>query len=153
MKPPIMAQRYLDDFNPGEVFNGKPQTLTMKHFAQFADMTGDAHPLHYDAGYAQTKGWDGPLAHGFLLLSLCAIGVAPLSDELNESMIAMLGNDVRYRRPAFAGDTLTPQFTVRTVEPKDDGRGILRLAFALHNQRDELVLEGSHVLMLERRRA
>jgi 3-hydroxybutyryl-CoA dehydratase len=148
-----VPQRYLDDFKPGEVFSGKPQTLTAKHFAQFAEMTGDAHPLHYNNDYARAKGWDGPLAHGLLLLSLCAIGAAPLSDELNESMVAMLGNDVRYRRPALAGDTLTAQFTVRTVEPKDDGRGILRLAIALHNQRGELVLEGTHVVMLRRRRA
>ena len=66
-------------------------------------------------------------------------------------MVAMLGNDVRYKRPAFAGDTVTPHFTVSAVEAKDAGRGILRLAIALYNQRNELVLEGTHVLMLRRR--
>lgn len=146
-----MPQRYLDDFTPGEVFTSAPQTLSDKHFAAFAEMTGDAHPLHYDPDYARAKGWDGPLAHGLMLLGLCALGAAPLSRELTESMIAMLGNEARYRRPAFVGDTVTPQFTVVAVEPKDDGRGIVRLAIALHNQRGEVVLEGMHVLMLKRR--
>jgi acyl dehydratase len=49
------------------------------------------------------------------------------------------------------GDTVTPQFTVVSVEPKGDDRGIVRLAIALHNQRGEVVLEGAHVLMLRRR--
>lgn len=147
-----MPQRYLDDFTPGEVFSSLPQTLSDKHFAAFAAMTGDAHPLHYDAGYARARGWDAPLAHGLLLLGLCALGAAPLSQELTESMVAMLGNQARYKRPAFVGDTVTPQFTVVAVEPKNDDRGIVRLAITLHNQRGEVVLEGMHVLMLKRRR-
>ena len=146
-----MPQRYLDDFTPGEVFTSAPQTLSDKHFAAFAAMTGDAHPLHYDSDYARAKGWDAPIAHGLLLLGLCALGAAPLSHELAESMVAMLGNEARYKRPAFVGDTVTPQFTVVSVEPKGNDRGIVRLAIALHNQRSEVVLEGMHVLMLKRR--
>ncbi len=147
-----MPQRYLDDFTPGEVFKSLPHTLSEQHFAAFAAMTGDAHPLHYDADYARANGWDAPLAHGLLLLGLCALGAAPISAELTESMIAMLGNEARYRRPAFIGDTVTPQFTVVSVEPKGDDRGIVRLAITLYDQRDEVVLEGMHVLMLKRRK-
>jgi acyl dehydratase len=146
-----MRQRYLDDFTPGEVFTSAPHTLSDKHFAAFAAMTGDAHPLHYDVDYASAKGWEAPLAHGLMLLGLCALGAAPISRELTESMVAMLGNEARYRRPAFVGDTVTPQFTVIAVEPKDNDRGIVRLAITLHNQRGEVVLEGTHVLMLKRR--
>ena len=146
-----MSQRYLDDFTPGEVFKSGPHTLSERHFATFAAMTGDAHPLHYDADYARAKGWDAPLAHGLLLFGLCALGAAPISAELTESMIAMLGNEARYKRPAFVGDTVTPQFTVVSVEPKGNNRGIVRLAITLHNQRNEVVLEGMHVLMLKRR--
>jgi acyl dehydratase len=86
-----------------------------------------------------------------LLFGLCALGAAPISQELTESMVAMLGNEARYKRPAFIGDTVTPQFTVVAVEPKGIDRGIVRLAITLHNQRNEVVLEGMHVLMLKRR--
>ena len=146
-----MPQRYLDDFKPGEVFVSGSQTLDEKHFAAFAQMTGDSHPIHYDAEYALSKGWDAPLAHGLLLLGLCALGAAPITEELTESMVAMLGNDVRYKHPAIIGDTVTPEFTVVSIEPKDDTRGILRLAITLYNQRRELVLEGTHIVMLKRR--
>ncbi len=146
-----MPQRYFDDFTLGEVFTASPHILSEKHFAAFAAMTGDAHPLHYDADYARRKGWDAPLAHGLVLLGLCAFGAAPISEDVTESMIAMLGNEARYRRPAFIGDTVTPQFTVVSVEAKGRDRGIVRLAITLRNQRDEVVLEGVHVLMLKRR--
>jgi 3-hydroxybutyryl-CoA dehydratase len=143
-----MPQRYLDDFTPGEVFTSQPHTLSDKHFA--ARIIGIVM-LHHNADYARGKGWEAPLAHGLMLLGLCALGAAPISGELTESMIAMLGNEARYRRPAFVGDTVTPQFTVIAVEPKDDRRGIVRLAITLRNQRGEVVLEGMHVLMLKRR--
>jgi acyl dehydratase len=146
-----MRQRYFDDFTLGEVFQSRPHTLSEDHFAAFAAMTGDAHPLHYDPDYARAKGWEAPLAHGLLLLGLCALGAAPIHEELTDSMVAMLGNEARYRRPVFIGDTVTPRFTVVSLEAKGVDRGIVRLAIALHNQRDELVLEGAHVLMLKRR--
>lgn len=152
-KESALPQRYLEDFKPGEVFISKPQTLSDTHFSAFAQMTGDSHPIHYNAEYARSKGWQAPLAHGLLLLGICAIGAAPIAEELTDSMVAMLGNDARYRHPAFIGDTVTPEFTVLGIEPKADDRGILRLAIALYNQRRELVLEGTHVLMLKRRKS
>jgi acyl dehydratase len=148
---PALPQRYLEDFKPGDHFVSPPRTLAEKHFAAFAAMTGDSHPIHYDYDYARSKGWDAPLAHGLLLLGICAIGAAPISEELQDSMVAMLGNDARYRRPAIIGDTVTPEFTVEAVELKDAHRGILRVAISLYNQRRELVLEGTHILMLRRR--
>jgi 3-hydroxybutyryl-CoA dehydratase len=146
-----MRQRYLEDFNPGEVFQSVSQTLSKNHYSAFAQMTGDAHPIHYDADYARARGWDGPVAHGLLLLGICALGAAPISRELTDSMVAMLGNDARYKRPAFLGDTVSPEFKVLSVEPKSDHSGILRLSIALYNQRRELLLEGTHILMLKRR--
>ena len=99
------------------------------------------------------KAGTAPLAHGLLLLGICAIGAAPISDELTDSMIAMLGNEARYRQPAIMGDTVTPEFTVSAIEQKGAEKGILRLAIFHYNQRRELVLEGVHVVMLRRRRS
>jgi acyl dehydratase len=62
-----------------------------------------------------------------------------------------LANEARYKRPAIVGDTVTPEFTVMSVESKDAKRGILLLAIALYNQRRELILEGVHVVMIKRR--
>ena len=66
-------------------------------------------------------------------------------------MIAMMGTQARFRRPATLGDTVQPEFEVAAREPKDDTRGLLRIAVRLRNQRGEVLLEGEHVLMLRRR--
>jgi acyl dehydratase len=67
-----LPQLYLDDFKLGDVFVSQSQTLDEKHFAAFAQMTGDSHPIHYDHDYARAKGWEAPIAHGLLLLGICA---------------------------------------------------------------------------------
>lgn len=146
------AQRYLDDFRVGERFDAPPITLGAEHFRMFADMTGDDHPIHYDAEYARGLGLEAPIVHGLLLVATTAFGAAPAAHSVHEAMIAMLGTEARFRKPVFAGDTLRRSFEVAGVEPKDESRGILRLALSLHNQREELVLEGEHVIMLRRRR-
>jgi acyl dehydratase len=42
-------QYFFEDFRPGQRFPGRPHTLDEAAFRMFAQMTGDAHPLHYDA--------------------------------------------------------------------------------------------------------
>jgi acyl dehydratase len=143
-------QRYLDDFAPGAVYPGVATVLEQKHFAMFSAITGDDHPIHRDADYARARGMPGPAAHGLLLLAMTALGAAPIAAELEGAMIAMMGTQARFKRPATIGDTVRPEFEVVGCEPKDDARGLLRLAVRLLNQRGETLLEGEHVLMLRR---
>lgn len=145
------AQRYLDDFAVGETIASVARTLDASHFTLFSAVAADFHPIHLDHEYARSRGLPGPLAHGLHLLSLAAFGAAPESYATNDAMIAMLETRARYRKPATIGDTLTPVFEVAAVQPKDERRGILTLAFRISNQRGETVLEGEHVLMMKRR--
>jgi acyl dehydratase len=146
-----MQQLFLDDFQLGQTFPSNSRTLTDAHYTLFAAITGDSHPIHYDVEYARAQGWKGQVAHGLLLASMCALGAAAVSHSLSDAMIAMVGTEVRYRRPAYIGDTVHAVFTVQAVEPKDKARGILRLGIELRNQKQELVLEGVHLIMLKRR--
>ena len=58
------------DLNEGERFEGPSKTLTDAHFLFFSALTGDVHPIHYDAEYAKSTRFGKPLAHGLLLSSL-----------------------------------------------------------------------------------
>jgi acyl dehydratase len=147
----VLEQRFLDDFKPGEVFTAPSRTLSDTHYILFSAITGDAHPIHYDREYAKARGLPGPLAHGLLLTGMTAFGAAAISHTLADSMIAMLGTSMRFMKAATTGDTVSPEFEVSAIEPKDATRGILKLAVRLFNQRRELLLQGEHVLMLKRR--
>ena len=144
-----MQQLFLEDLQPGQIFPSVSRALTDANFTLFSALTGDSHPIHYDVEYARAQGWKGTVAHGLLLASMCALGAAPISHALSASMIAMVGTEVRYRGPAYIGDTLYPEFSVQAIEHKGEARGILHLAISLRNQRHELVLDGMHLIMLK----
>ena len=83
-------QLFADDLVVGFHFRGAARTLTTDMFSQFAALTGDAHPIHYDEAHAANTRFGRPLAHGLLLTSLTALGATSLSRSVEDSMVAML---------------------------------------------------------------
>lgn len=145
-------QLYIEDFAPGQAFPGATSICTVEDFLTFARITGDAHPIHYDAEYAAKTRFRKPLAHGLLVAGYSALGATKLSTMLEESMVAMLEVSFRFRRPVFADDTLTSHFVVAEVarDPvKDTGR--IRFDIRLTNQAGDLVVEGSHAYLIRAR--
>ena len=74
-----MKAKYFEDFSVGEVFHSPGRTVTDTHFALFAAITGDAHPMHYDDEYARRTVFGRRVAHGLLVTSLGAMGASSLS--------------------------------------------------------------------------
>ncbi len=144
-----MAQLYLDDFAPGQVYPGVTTPCTVADFLTFARITGDAHPIHYDADYAAKTRFGKPLAHGLLVAAYSALGATPLTERVHDSMVAMLEVNFRFLKPVFAGDTLTSRFEVveASRKPGKDS-GILRFRVTLANQADEIVVEAIHTYMM-----
>ncbi len=146
------TQLFADDFELGARYSGAQKQLTEECFRQFADMTGDAHPIHYDATYAAQTRFGRPLAHGLLLMGMTALGATLLSPRLEKSMIAFLDQGARFLKPGFLGDTVTSAFEVSEVTLKSNGdTGTVRFAVSLTNQNGETLLEGHHLYLLRRR--
>src|SRR3954469_17401096 len=111
-------------------------------------MTGDAHPLHYDAEYAKKTPFGKPLAHGLLLMSMTALGTTPLSANVEGSMVAFLEQGGKFLKPVLEGDTVTPVLEVEEARPtRSPATGIVRFAVRLANQRGETVLDGFHTYL------
>jgi acyl dehydratase len=148
------TQLFLEDFAPGQIFPGATSRCTVESFRAFADLTGDAHPIHYDPAYAAGTRFGRPIAHGLLLAAYSALGATPLSRRLEGSMVAMLEVGFRFLRPVFAGDTLTSRFEVAEVR-RSPGKetGAVRFDVRLTNAAGETVVEGSHDYLLRARGA
>jgi acyl dehydratase len=112
-------------------------------FRRFAELTGDAHPVHYDDDYVRAQGLRAPLVHGLLLVATTALGATELSPRLHASMIAMLGTSARFLAPAYRGDRLTLRTTVAAVEPKSRNRCVASFDVAL------LAADGSAVATVQ----
>lgn len=151
---PTPIQYWFEDFTIGRPFPGTPHFVDAQAFDLFARMTGDAHPLHYDAEYAKKTPFGAPLAHGLLLMSMTALGATSLSAHVEDSMVAFLEQGGKFLRPVLTGDTVTPDMEVAEARPtRNAGNGVVRFAVQLTNQRGERVLTGFHTYLIRRRPA
>jgi hypothetical protein len=69
---------------------------------------------------------------------------------VSESLKAFLDQSSRFLAPVYAGDTLYSALEVSALE---SGRttGVLTMASSVHNQRGELVMDGSQRYLLRKR--
>jgi 3-hydroxybutyryl-CoA dehydratase len=87
--------------------------ITQEKIDRYADASGDHNPLHIDPEFAATTQFEGPIAHGMLLLSY-----------LSEMLTAAFGRGwiengrlkIRFRGPARPGDTVTASGTITNVD-------------------------------------
>ena len=146
------TQLFAEDLAVGFRFSGEPKPLTETRFRQFAEMTGDAHPIHYDAAYAAGTRFGRPIAHGLLLTSLTALGATEMSSRLEDSMVAMIEQRWQFRAPAFVGDTVTADYEVKSNAATSNGRSAkVEIGITLRNQSDTTLLEGSHIYLIRQR--
>ena len=142
--------KYFEDFHLGEKFHIPSKTMTDAHFLSFAEITGDAHPIHYDDEYAKTTRFGKRVAHGLLVTAMTAVGASTLSPLLEGSIVAFVEQASRFLKPVLIGDIITPEIEVSELVPKTD-MGLLRLTTRVKNQRGEVVLEGMHAYLVKKR--
>jgi 3-hydroxybutyryl-CoA dehydratase len=121
---PATTQLMGDELMAGALVAQRSVLFDRQCFEQFAAVSGDAHPLHYDAAYARAHGFAAPVAHGLLVVAITALGATTLSPRLHDSMIAMLGAQAAFHAPAFLGDRVDVRLLVRDVVPKSGNRCI-----------------------------
>ncbi|MET0222013.1 MAG: MaoC family dehydratase [Tardiphaga sp.] len=146
--PAAINLRY-EDIVVGAQFESAVHTVTAADIAGFAAVTRDHHPLHLDAGYAQTQGFRSVIAHGLFGLSL----MEGLKSELKlykQTSVASLGwDEVRFKAPVLAGDELRVRFRFVEKRPtRNPARGIVIEALDLINQRDEIVTQARHTSLI-----
>jgi acyl dehydratase len=146
------TQLFADELAVGLRFRGEEKTLTEERVQQFAAMTGDAHPIHYDPSYAANTRFGRPIAHGLLLTSLTALGSTEMSLSLEDSMIAMIEQRWQFRHPAFVGDVVVADYEIRSNSVTGSGRSAkIEIGVTLRNQAGTTLLDGSHVYLIRRR--
>ena len=145
-------QLYADDFRVGDRFHGPEHRLDVESFRRFAELTGDAHPLHYDEAYAANTRFGKCVAHGLYLMALTALGATAMSPRLENAMIAMVDQGCSLVSPAFPGDRVSCEYEVSAVESNpESATALVRFTVRLLNQSGEMLLEGHQSYLLRRR--
>lgn len=147
-------QLYFEDFVPGQLYPGQRRTLDEAAFRKFAEATGDAHPIHYDAEYASRTRFGRQVAHGLLVSAAGALGATPLSAQLEDALIAFLEQDAKYVKPVLIGDEVRTEFEVESVKPTRSGAsGVVRFIVRVYGASDDVAMLGHHSYLLKTRGA
>jgi acyl dehydratase len=132
---------YFEDFAPGDVFDLGERTVTREDILGFA-REFDPQPFHVDEAAAKGSPFEGLIASGW---HTAAVFMRLYVDALL-SRAAGMGSpgieELRWLKPVRPGDTLRARLTVLDAKPSEHnpGRGTVRLAGEVRNDRDEAVM-------------
>lgn len=106
----------------GEVVGpSAPVLVDQARIDAFAEATEDRQWIHVDPERAARSPFGGPIAHGFLSLSLLSHFIDELVVVSGTEMAINYGLDrVRFPAPVPAGSSLRATVTILKVEPKVD---------------------------------
>jgi acyl dehydratase len=97
-------------------------TISQSQVNQFAEATGDHQWIHVDVEKATAGPFGGPIAHGFLTLSLIpSFFAASLHVEEARMGVNYGLNKVRFMAPVPVGSRLRARLTLLKSEPVDQG--------------------------------
>jgi acyl dehydratase len=120
----------LGDFIGHDFGASAPVTIGQDRINGFADVTGDDQWIHVDVERAKAESpFGGPVAHGFLTLSLMASAVSEAGCVPADAKgVVNYGlENVRFLSPVPAGAAVSCGFSLSGVEDKGHGRKLLRL--------------------------
>ena len=118
------------------------KSVSMGDIIGFAELTGDANPLHLDPEFAANSRFGGVISHGMLTAGLLS---TVLGMKLPGTGAVYISQTLNFRGPVRPGDTITARAEV--VELVSDRRRV-RLATRIANQRDEPVVDGEAWMLL-----
>jgi len=148
----LCDHKWFEDFKVGERFYINSRTQTDALFAHFQAASGDNHPIHYDVEYCKARGHQGLLAHGFQVMIQSAAGAGIFPHVVGDALIGFLETSARFLKPVYAGDTLYPMLEI-TETTSQRTTGVLVLRSTIHNQKRELVMDGTHRYLVKKRPA
>lgn len=88
---------------PGEKVVWKKK-ITLEDMRQFANLTEDDNPVHFDEEAAKESGYPAPLVHGMLVNSLVS---TVMGTKLPGNGTVLMDQQVKYSGPVFAEDEVT----------------------------------------------
>ena len=113
--------------------------ITQERVNQFADATNDHQFIHVDPEKAAQTPFGGPIAHGFLSLSLLSF----LSEQnlvVPEDLTIAInyGSDkIRYLMPVRVGKRIRSRQKVLEVEEKNPGQWLMKTAVTVEIEGEE----------------
>jgi acyl dehydratase len=144
--------RYLDDFNPGELFKAESFTLNETEIIDFARQY-DPQPFHTEIETAKGGPYGGLISSGFQTLALCFCQMVKTGVFDTVSMGGPSMDEVKFSLPVRPGDTIYPEAEIQSIKhsrSKPD-RGIMHIQYRGFNQNGDEVISFVIVMIGKRK--
>jgi acyl dehydratase len=99
----------------GDSFSAS-RTFTDQDVLQFADISRDYNPVHFDERFAKIKNFTGRVCQGLLVASL----VTEIGGQIGWLASGM---QFKFLKPVYFGDTIKCDFTITKMEDGGQARG------------------------------
>ena len=132
--------KQIHDLKVGDYIE-KKDLITYENAVQYASITGDNNPIHFETKEAYQSYYGKPVAHGMILagfISGAIGGVMPGAGCIYEAQT------FSFIRPVFYGDTIVTRITVVSINAE---RNRVTLKTECFNQNHECVLDGEAVVL------
>ncbi len=134
---------YLEDLSVGmtSIF---AKTVTEADIVMFAGVSGDTNPVHINQLFAEGTIFKGRIAHGMLSASFISTVVGT---RLPGPGCIYISQNLRFRAPVKAGDTVVARATVKEILP-ERRRVVLATVCTIG---DMVVIDGEATMMVANR--
>lgn len=146
---PIRQGLYFEDYALGDGVTSQGRTVTEADIVNFAALSGDWNAIHVDAEFAKGGMFGERIAHGMLGLSI-ATGLAVRLGFLDETVIAFMGLDWKFRGAIKIGDTIKVRAEVAEKKPMPRlGGGLVTFNVEVLNQHNNPVQKGTWSMLVK----
>jgi acyl dehydratase len=113
--------------------------ITQERVNQFADATNDHQFIHIDPDAARSTPFGGPIAHGFLSLSLLSYLNAQNGLKIENAMMGInYGSDkVRYLMPVSVGKRIRSHQKLTGASEKSPGQWLIKTDVSIEIEGEE----------------
>jgi 3-hydroxybutyryl-CoA dehydratase len=142
--------KYFEELAVGQKIYTAGRTVTEADVTGFAGLSGDFNQIHIDAAYAAKGPFGKRVAHGLLVLSIVS-GLAVQTGIMDRTVLAFREiAEWKFSRPVFFGDTVRCELEVIGTKPFPRlGGGAVDLALTVKNQKDESVMSGKWIVLIQ----
>jgi acyl dehydratase len=145
----IQKGLFFEEFNLGDSVTTAGRTITEADIVNFAGLSGDWTAIHVDKEYAARQMFGERVAHGVLGLA-AATGLAVRTGFIEDTVIAFMGLDWKFRGPIKIGDTIHVKAAVTETKAVPRlGGGFVTFNVEVINQRDETVQRGTWTMLVK----
>jgi acyl dehydratase len=110
-----IRNRAIEGLQVGDIFSVS-RTFRKEHVLQFAEISRDYNPVHFDERFAKVKNFTGPVCQGLLVASL----VTEIGGQIGWLASEM---DFKFLKPVYFGDTIKCDFTITDIGDGGNARG------------------------------